>query len=80
MFYKLSCAGKGADTPEETGLDQISAIRVQFVSEREEKTSADTCVYWAMMWNWWRWVENSSGMSRYYKFSESIVAVSVFLL
>lgn len=36
FFYKLSCAGRGADSPEEAGPDQVEAIRVQFIPERRK--------------------------------------------
>lgn len=42
FFYKLSCAGQGADTPEEAGLHQVKAIRVQFIPERRKRTSGYT--------------------------------------
>lgn len=39
FFYKLSCAGKGVDTPEEVSVDQVQAIRVQFIPERRKMAS-----------------------------------------
>lgn len=33
FHYKLSCAGKGADTPEEVSPEQVQAVRVQFRPE-----------------------------------------------
>lgn len=38
FYYKLSCAGRGVDTPEEVSEEQIKVIRVQFVPEREKLT------------------------------------------
>ena len=35
FFFKLSCAGRGVDTPEEVSREQIKAIRVQFLPERQ---------------------------------------------
>ena len=37
FYYKLSCAGRGVDTPEEVSIDQIKAVRVQFVPSREKQ-------------------------------------------
>ena len=34
FYFKLSCAGRGVDTPEEVDRKQIKAIRVQFLPER----------------------------------------------
>ena len=34
FYYKLSCAGRGVDTPEEVSRKQIKAVRVQFLHER----------------------------------------------
>lgn len=34
FFFKLSCAGRGVDTPEEVSRKQIKAVRVQFLPER----------------------------------------------
>lgn len=36
FFYKLSCAGKGVDTPEEVSVKQVQAVRVQFIPERKK--------------------------------------------
>lgn len=38
FYYKLSCAGRGVDTPEEVSIDQIKAVRVQFVPARSKRT------------------------------------------
>lgn len=38
FYYKLSCAGRGVDTPEEVSIDQINAVRVQFVPARSKRT------------------------------------------
>lgn len=35
FFFKLSCAGRGVDTPEEVSRKQIKDIRVQFLPERQ---------------------------------------------
>ena len=35
FFFKLSCAGRGVDTPEEVSRKQIKAIRIQFLPERQ---------------------------------------------
>lgn len=35
FFFKLSCAGRGVDTPEEVSHKQIKDIRVQFLPERQ---------------------------------------------
>lgn len=35
FFLKLSCAGRGVDTPEEVSRKQIKDIRVQFLPERQ---------------------------------------------
>ena len=35
FFFKLSCAGRGIDTPEEVSRKQIKDIRVQFLPERQ---------------------------------------------
>ena len=35
FFFKLSCAGRGVDTPEEVDRKQIKAVRVQFLPERQ---------------------------------------------
>ena len=37
FFFKLSCAGRGVDTPEEVSRKQIKDIRVQFLPERVGK-------------------------------------------
>lgn len=37
FFYKLSCAGKGVDTPEEVSTEQVQAVRVQFIPERRKQ-------------------------------------------
>lgn len=37
FFYKLSCAGKGVDTPEEVSPEQVQAVRVQFIPERRKR-------------------------------------------
>lgn len=37
FFYKLSCAGKGVDTPEEVTAEQVQAVRVQFIPERRKQ-------------------------------------------
>lgn len=37
FFYKLSCAGKGVDTPEEVSVEQVQAVRVQFIPERRKR-------------------------------------------
>lgn len=36
FYFKLSCAGRGVDTPEEVGPEQVKAVRVQFVPERRK--------------------------------------------
>lgn len=38
FYYKLSCAGRGVDTPEEVSIDQVKTVRVQFVPTRERRT------------------------------------------
>ena len=35
FFFKLSCAGRGVDTPEEVSRKQIKDIRVQFLPKRQ---------------------------------------------
>lgn len=35
FFFKLSCAGRGVDTPEEVSRKQIKDIRVQFLPEQQ---------------------------------------------
>ena len=35
FFFKLSCAGRGVDTPEEVSEEQVKSIRVQFLPERQ---------------------------------------------
>lgn len=35
FFFKLSCAGRGVDSPEEVSRDQIKSVRVQFLPERQ---------------------------------------------
>lgn len=35
FFFKLSCAGRGVDTPEEVSRKQIKDIRAQFLPERQ---------------------------------------------
>lgn len=35
FYFKLSCAGRGVDTPEEVSREQIKAVRVQFLPERQ---------------------------------------------
>lgn len=35
FFFKLSCAGRGVDTPEEVSRKLIKDIRVQFLPERQ---------------------------------------------
>lgn len=37
FYYKLSCAGKGVDTPEEVSVEQVQAVRVQFIPERSKQ-------------------------------------------
>ena len=37
FFFKLSCAGRGVDTPEEVDRKQVRAVRVQFLPERVGK-------------------------------------------
>lgn len=37
FYYKLSCAGKGVDTPEEVSPEQVQAVRVQFIPERRKR-------------------------------------------
>ena len=37
FHFKLSCAGRGVDTPEEVDRKQIKAVRVQFLPERQGK-------------------------------------------
>ena len=37
FFFKLSCAGRGVDSPEEVDRKQIKSIRVQFLPERQGK-------------------------------------------
>lgn len=34
FFYKLSCAGRGVDSPEEVSIEQIVSVRVQFIPAR----------------------------------------------
>lgn len=34
FYFKLSCAGRGADSPDEVSRQQIKAVRVQFLPER----------------------------------------------
>lgn len=34
FYFKLSCAGRGVDSPEEVDRKQIRAVRVQFLPER----------------------------------------------
>ncbi len=41
FYYKLSCAGRGVDTPEEVSEEQVKAIRVQFVPERTKRVGGD---------------------------------------
>lgn len=38
FFYKLSCTGKGVDTPEEVSAEQVQSIRVQFIPSRKKTT------------------------------------------
>ena len=38
FYYKLSCAGRGVDTPEEVSEEQVKSIRVQFLPERVRRT------------------------------------------
>lgn len=42
FYFKLSCAGRGADTPEEVSIEQVKAIRVQFIPERRKDTGKYT--------------------------------------
>lgn len=35
FHFKLSCAGRGVDTPEEVSRKQIKSIRIQFLPERQ---------------------------------------------
>ena len=37
FFFKLSCAGRGVDSPDEVGRQQIKSVRVQFLPERQGK-------------------------------------------
>ena len=37
FYFKLSCAGRGVDSPEEVDRKQIKSIRVQFLPERVGK-------------------------------------------
>ncbi len=37
FYYKLSCAGRGVDTPEEVSEEQVKSIRVQFLPERQRQ-------------------------------------------
>ena len=37
FYFKLSCAGRGVDSPEEVDRKQIKSIRVQFLPERQGK-------------------------------------------
>ena len=37
FYYKLSCAGKGVDSPEEVSVEQVQAVRVQFIPERSKR-------------------------------------------
>ena len=37
FHFKLSCAGRGVDSPEEVSRQQIKAVRVQFLPERQGK-------------------------------------------
>ena len=36
FHYKLSCVGKGVDTPEEVSTKQIKSVRVQFIPARQK--------------------------------------------
>ncbi len=38
FYYKLSCAGKGVDSPEEVSVEQVQAVHVQFIPERSKQT------------------------------------------
>ncbi len=38
FHYKFSCRGNGVDTPEEVSVEQIRAVRVQFLPERQRTT------------------------------------------
>ena len=35
FHFKLSCAGRGVDSPDEAGRHQIKSVRVQFLPERQ---------------------------------------------
>ena len=37
FFFKLSCAGRGVDSPEEVNRKQIKSVRIQFLPERQGK-------------------------------------------
>ncbi len=35
FYFKLSCAGRGVDSPDEVDRSQVKAVRVQFLPERQ---------------------------------------------
>ncbi|MCI1647277.1 MAG: DNA-binding protein [Bacteroides sp.] len=39
FHYKLSCAGRGVDSPEEVSPQQVKSVRVQFIPSRKKGVS-----------------------------------------